>query len=79
MNNLPDLGGILQQMKARDKLYEVSDQSILGFSIQVALKNKRPNREIFKTIMESYRDNSDAVLDLIGIDTINLIKSIYKP
>lgn len=76
MKNLPDLGGMFQQMKLRDKLEQVSDQSILGYTILLALQNGKPLGIILTTIMDAYHDNPNVVSDIVGVDTMKMIKEL---
>lgn len=76
MKNLPDLGGMFQQMKLRDKLGQVSDQSILGYTILLALQNGKPFGIILTTIMDAYHDNPNSVSDIVGVDTMKMIKEL---
>jgi hypothetical protein len=69
----PNLGGSFQQMKIRDRLELVSDQSILGFSIRLALNSGKSNAMIFKTIADAYHDSPDVALDVVDQETIDLI------
>lgn len=62
-----------EAMKIRDRLKLVSDQSILGFSIRLALVNKHSNAVIFKTIADAYHDSPEVALDVVDQETIDLI------
>lgn len=73
MKNLPDLGGMFQQMKVRDKLMEISDQSILGYVILFSLSKGTPLWQILKTIMDAFKDNKDATLNVVGEETMGMI------
>jgi hypothetical protein len=78
MNNLPDLGGMFAQMKLRDKLFQVSPESLIGLSIHLALEKKEPLGSICKTILTHYEDQPSVMLDVVPQDTIDLIKRIYS-
>jgi|SRR5580693_3291452 hypothetical protein len=60
-------------MKIRDRLELVSDQSILGFSIRLALNSGKSNAVIFKTIADAYHDSPEVALDVVDQETIDLI------
>jgi hypothetical protein len=78
MKNLPDLGGMFQQMKLRDKLLEISDKPLLGFHIHMSLEKGIPLGEILTQIMEYYNADPDATLRIIPYSTIDLIKEVLK-
>lgn len=83
MNNIrvksfPDLGGAFQQLRIRDKLAEVSEKPAFGFAIQLALRNNKPNKEIFSFIWDQYCDNPRAVLEVIEESTIEDIRKLLK-
>ena len=73
----PDIPGIIKQMDIRLKLENISDNSLLGYSIRMALMNKKPNEVIFKTILDAYRDNPEGTLDVIPKPIIDSLRALY--
>lgn len=66
----------LRALRIRDQLELVSDKSILGFSIRLALDNNRPSGVIFKTILDAYEDCKEGTLDVVSQEIIDSIKSL---
>jgi hypothetical protein len=79
LNDFPDLSISFAKMKLQDKFDEVPDNTILGFAIRNARINKRHLQTISSDVMEAYYDNPKAVVDIVGQDTIDLIRKIYYP
>ena len=78
-DTLPDLGLAFQAMKLRDKLEEISpDHTIFGFAIRNALLNGRSLKDVSKEIMEQHKDNAEITEEVVGKETIELIKEIYR-
>lgn len=78
MQTFPDLSGIFDQFRLRDFLGEVSDRTLFGFSIRVALNEGKPLGEIVAMILDQYYDNPEAVVDIVSYKTICLIKQMTK-
>jgi hypothetical protein len=76
-NSFPDLGRSFAKMKLQDKLDAVSERTIFGMAILSARMNKMPLQELSKEIYSQYLDNKAMVADIVGQDTIDLIKEIY--
>lgn len=76
LSNLPDLGGMLKQIDLRLRLESISDQSIFGYAILMALQDGKSLGSILTTIMDVYRDNPNAVSDIVGVDTMKMIKEL---
>jgi hypothetical protein len=74
-NSFPQLD--LRVLKIRDQLDLVSDQTILGYSIRYALITERPLHKVIEDILDAYADNQEAVLDIVGADTMKLIGEVY--
>lgn len=68
----------LRVLDIRDRLELVSDQNIFGFAIRNALNQKRPTSDIVKMIMDQYKDNPEMMVDIVGYQTMRLIKEVYK-
>ena len=68
----------LRASRIEDQLLAIYHPGQWWFGIENALiKHTHPLGEIVKTIMEAYRDDQNAVLDVIPQSTINLIKEVY--
>jgi hypothetical protein len=76
LSNLPDLGGMLKQIDLRLRLESISDQSILGYAILMALREGKPLGNILTTILDAYEDNPNSVLCIIGDDTMKIIQEL---
>lgn len=78
LSSLPDLGGMLKQIDLRLRLESISDQSIFGYAILMALQDGKSLGSILTTIMDAYRDNPNSVSDIVGVDTMKMIKELYS-
>jgi len=77
--SLPDLGRIFQKMKLQDRLDAVDpEKTILGLSIGISRRDKTPLETIANNVFGAYQDNPGGVTDIVGEETIQLIKQIYK-
>lgn len=68
----------LRVLDIRDRLELVSDQNLFGFAIRHALNEKRPTSAIIEMIMDQYKDNPEMMADIVGYETIQLIKRVYQ-
>lgn len=75
--SFPDVPGIIKQMDIRLKLANISDNSLLGFSIRLALLNNKPNEVLFRTILDAYKDNPEGTLDVIPKPIIDSLRALY--
>jgi len=72
-----NFGECFEALKLHNKLSAIDRTSFIGLSIQVAIENKRPIKEIAMTVLEHYQDAPRSILRVIPQDTIDLIKRIY--
>jgi hypothetical protein len=77
LRDFPDLGKIFEISKLQDKLDAISDKTLIGMSIVMGRATRMPLREIAEGIMIDYYYNPIAMIDVVGIGTIDLIKKIY--
>jgi hypothetical protein len=77
LKELPDLSRSFAKMKLQDQLDAISDRTIFGLCIRSARMRKQPLQLIAQEIMEQFRDNPPVVLNVVGQETIDLIKRIY--
>jgi hypothetical protein len=78
LDTFPDLGLSFARMKLIDKLREVVPNSMYGCMIHYALDNHKPLASLLKIILEEYETSQHEVLNVIPMETIDLIKKIYK-
>ncbi len=65
------------QMRIRDNLEAISDQTMLGYAIKLQLFNKFPLGDIIATIKKAYQEYPSDVLHVVGEDTIRLINNLH--
>jgi hypothetical protein len=78
LQDFPDLALSLKKLRLSIELDAISDQSILGYCVRLALMNKQPLKQIADTILDQYNDSPSVVLDVVPQQTIDLIKQIYN-
>ena len=76
LKDLPDLARPFALMKLNDKLRLISDNTLLGFTIQHRLLTKGMDRELLETIWSQYQDSKIRVANVVGEEAILLIKEV---
>jgi hypothetical protein len=68
----------MQLLKISIDLHNVSDQNLIGFGIQNALRNGEPIKTICDHIYHQGKDCPSVMMDCVGYDLYNQIKSLYE-
>jgi len=77
-NSFPDLARTFKIIDLDVRLHDVMPDTIIGLSIHVALENKKPTLKIAKDILDSYHHNPEMISDVVGDETIQIIKSLLE-
>lgn len=72
----PNLPKAFLYMRIHDQLQLVSDRSLVGMAIRLALYEKRPLSQILALIKDTYQDNPNATTEIVGEDTMKLILAL---
>lgn len=75
--SFPDVPGIIKQMDIRLKLADVSEDSLLGLSIKVALMKNKPNKVIFETILDAYKHNPAGTIEVVSKPVMDAIRKLH--
>ena len=73
--SLPDLSKAWKLAALSVKLENVSDETVFGLAIKIALK-KKDLRRCIEMIQEQAQDNRQMVADIIGEDNLREIESL---
>lgn len=77
--SFPDLGKSFALFRIAEEVDfltgQQSEHNMLALSIHQAFCNKRPIRDVLGFVLECYKDNPEAVVDILGETLINKIKT----